>query len=229
MALSGQITGRVTSSAGAPVSGAAVISPSLFQATTTETGEYVLRSWSDPTWKPRLVIFHARGFRPLVKALTEKDSIVDAVLVPASREERRFHACSEKQAGDKHIGGFMRFAVPPGVKIVESHEDYVLQRVIYPAGGKQYVLASWEGGMCCSGRPLADKDVLAAAQTMRTWVFEGSKETVIGLDMRGTSADGTLWRWMGPRSGSQIGYQGATEAVARVFDAIIDSICITTR
>jgi hypothetical protein len=71
--------------------------------------------------------------------------------------------------------------------------------------------------------------VIAAALTMRTWFFEGRSQKLGGLDMRGTSADGTFWRWMGPLRGSQIAYEGATEAVARVFDTIIDSMCFAAR
>jgi hypothetical protein len=224
-----QIKGRVTTSSGAPLSGAAVITDLLFQATSGETGDYVLSARSRPDWKPKLVIFYAPGFRPLVKSISE-DPVVDAALDPAGGSERRVHACSATPQGEQRVGGLMSFALPREVKSVKSHDvDYTLQQLVYRSGKKSYALAIWEGPSCCYGRPIADKDVLSAASSMRTWIFQEPGKNLSGLDMKGKSADGTFWRWMGPRMGSQIEYKGATETVAGVFDKIIDSMCVAVR
>lgn len=225
--LTAQISGRVISSSGMPVQGATVITPLLFQATTAESGEYVLDPRNRPGWKPKIVIFYAPGFRPLVKTLSEEDSVVDAILTPEEGPGRRVDACSAAQKGERRVGDPMSFALPPEVRVHSSNGgDYILHSLFYRSGGQPSILEIWEGMSCCNGRPLKDESVIAAALTMRTWGFEGRSQKLGGLDMRGTSTDGTFWRWMGPLSGSQINYQNATEAVARVFDAIIDSMCV---
>jgi hypothetical protein len=126
--------------------------------------------------------------------------------------------------------GNMRFAIPPKVRISTMTDvDYTLTKIVYRSEGKLYVLSVWEGPSCGSGRPLDDNDVIASAQTTRTWIFEDPVDAARrsgGLDMRGRRADGTNWRWLGPLSGSQIEYNGAPNAVAAVFDAIIDSMCV---
>jgi hypothetical protein len=101
--LTGQIGGRVTKRSGAPVSGAAVITDLLFQATTADTGDYALNAPLRPDWKPKMLIFYAPGFRPLVKVVSQADSAVDAVLDAADGTERRVNACSAAQKGERRI------------------------------------------------------------------------------------------------------------------------------
>jgi hypothetical protein len=224
-----QVTGRVTNTLGEPVSGVTVITPLLFQAKTTATGEYVLNPKLRPEWKPRLVIFYAPGFRPVTKRLPEGDSVIDAVIGPADGSERRVNVCSAPKKREQRMAG-MRFAIPPGVTTsAMTDTDYTLESIVYRSEGKPYVLSVWEGPSCCSGRPHDDSDVIASSQTMRTWIFADPRDPARrfgGLDLRGKGADGTNWRWLGPTSGSQIEYKGVTDAVSSVFDAIIDSMCV---
>jgi hypothetical protein len=198
MVSTAEVTGRVTATSGTAISGATVITNLMSQATTTKTGEYVLKSVLQPDWKPRIVIFYAPGFR------------------------------------DRRIGAWMKFALPPSVEVGKYGDvDYSGDRVVYRFGGKPYVLATMTGPQCCSGRPVRDEDVIAAFPNVRTWVYvdpgSSSDQPLGGLDMRGKTADGMHWRWLGPPNGALIEYRGAPEEVSRVFDAIIDSMCIPAR
>jgi len=50
-----------------------------------------------------------------------------------------------------------------------------------------------------------------------------------GLDARGVSKEGSLWRWVGPLVSEFAEYQGANAAAAKFFDAILDGMCIQPR
>jgi len=232
--IQGQVRGHITSKSGRPVLGATVITPLLFQATTDGTGDYVLEAHARTGWKPKLVIFYAPGFRPRVQLLSERTSVADAVLDAALESEWRIKACSASQKRDHRIGSGMRLAVPTGAEATTlNDDDYTVESIIFRSDGKSYVLEAWTGSSCCSGRPNDDKDVIAAAGNMRTWAFIDPNlapaQHFGGLDMRGKKEDGTYWRWLGPLRGSQVQYKGATEAVSRVFDTIIDSMCFEVR
>jgi hypothetical protein len=229
LTLTAEIRGRVTSTSGAPISGATVITPLLFQATTNAMGEYILSPRARPDWTPKLVIFYAPGFRPLVKLLSDGDDVIDGVLGPADGTERHVKACSVSKAKIQMMGS-IRFTVPLGVKTsAMTDTDYTLTNIVYRSNGKPYALRIWEGSSCCNGRPLNDNDVVASAGTMSTWIFADPTDASRrfgGLDMRGKRANGTNWRTLGPPLGSQIEYKDVPDAVSAVFDAIIDSMCV---
>jgi hypothetical protein len=225
VSLTAQINGRVTDVTGKPLQGVAVISPLLFQATTDAAGEFVLHPQTSPDWKPSLLIFSAPGFRPLIRPLFGGDQFVNAILLPANENEWHVPECSASQQG-KRVGGWMSLAVQTGVDVRDSlGGDARISQAVYRSEGKSFSLRIWEGPSCCSGRPSGDEDITAATTTIRTW----SAPRIDGLDFRGKKSDGTFWRYVGPRGGSAIEYSGATESAARVFDAMIDSMCVAAR
>lgn len=116
--------GRVTTTSGAPIAGASIITWNLVEATTMRSGEYRLPEQSN------VLIFFAIGYAPVIKTVSEARSVVDVVLERAGASEWHVPACSTSVSNQHRIGsGAMRFAVTGDVETF-THTDTDFIRIV---------------------------------------------------------------------------------------------------
>jgi len=107
----------------------------------------------------------------------------------------------------------------------QSDVDYSGHVLSYQKGSKTYFLRTMSGPTCCSGRPLDGVYLSSQSFSERGWLIKVNGRQLDGLDARGTSRDGTYWRWVGPLLGEFAEYQGADSEASKYFDAILDGVC----
>jgi len=107
--------------------------------------------------------------------------------------------------------------------------DYAGEVIEFQYAGKTFVMRTMYGPLCCAGHPLAGRYLNSISTVETAWSFQVGDRLIQGLDSRGTSADGTHWRWVGPLLGEFAEYEGANAEAAKYFDSILDTLCIARR
>ncbi len=215
IAVGHQVTGKVTSSAGEPISGV-IVTSGWSHAATDPSGRYILDQHA------LIVVFNAEGFQSEVKPVLASSSEVNAVMSPLDKPTWAVPACSSVSANGKRIGDQTRFVVPKHFKVKRIRDvDYYEDWVTFHSGGKRLFLKTMVGPLASHGWPGAWLYEKSNSFTERRWAGGGQS----GLDVHGTANDGTRWRWAGPVVGEFVSYEGASEDAANFFDAIIDSMC----
>ena len=118
------------------------------------------------------------------------------------------------------VGDQMQFTLPSGVRNRKAWDvDYGTNTI---CRGKSCLRHGW-GGTWSFGFP--HTYLLEGIEKMRERdvQFLPDKE-LQGVEYRGAKGDGTLTRFVGV-FGETISYSDATQDAARLFDAIIDSLC----
>lgn len=238
------ITGTVTSSrAGNPVPGVYVMSEGHERTRSDAKGHYVLvpqRLKRSNTPSQISVFFRAEGFRPLTRLAETKNAVLNVALEDAAASEWRVPSCGDvwktrPVCGQglsvrlpSTIGYKMEFTLPCGTAKPGAYADadYGGETVAYKEGGKEYTLSTLTGPLCCSGGPGADYYMNSRSWSERSWAFYPRQSPFEGLDARGVSKDGTYWRLVNSDWQEQAGYEGVSEAAAKYFDTILDTMCV---
>jgi hypothetical protein len=100
-------------------------------------------------------------------------------------------------------------------------------------GGDVFEMTTMEGVNNSDGRPLPHLFREARRFEERAWTIRGARPKTDarmsnsdGVDVRGWASNDTKWRFVGTMSGSMvIQYTRAHSEAAKVFDAMIDSMC----
>jgi hypothetical protein len=106
-----------------------------------------------------------------------------------------------------------------------SDVDFGGDVITYRSGGQTHRLRTMSGPFSSSGRPSAEKYLNAVSFNERGWMIRLERRLIDGLDVKGTSRDGTYWRWVGPILGEFAEYSAADRAAAKYFDSILDGMC----
>jgi hypothetical protein len=153
--LNAELRGEITDRSGRGIAKATIITGSLFQATTDQAGKYSLRDWLQSSWKPKLIIVYAAGFRPVLKEVTSGAPTADAVLRPAGAAERNVRKCEPSQSTQIRFGRRMAFMIPSSADVRKYGDiDFTGDHVVLTVGGKPYALSTMVGPSCCGGIPV---------------------------------------------------------------------------
>ncbi len=215
-AVAGDLRGVVTDAEGKPIAGESVWRGGLIEVKTDGEGRYVVPGGA------RVISVRVPGYRPRTVVVGDATEINFRL----EREVERDAACSPQRFMN-FIAGLMRFRIGREVdeKGTYADVDYSGRVLEFQASDKKYYARTMSGPMCCSGRPVDQTYINSASFSERLW----RSGEIVGLDARGISRDGTRWRWMGPLVGEMFEYAGASEEAARVFDAVMDSMCVAAR
>jgi len=194
-----------------------------------------------------VLFFWADGFRPLTRRVEAESAVLNVSLEDAAASEWRVPSCHNARktrpvCGEglslslpKSVGGDMRFTLPCGpTELGDSMPgygdgDFPIASVAYKDGGKEYILSMRGGPLCCSGDPGAEYYGNSRFWSERSWAFYPRQEPYGGMDARGVSKDGTYWRKVNADWFEEAGYESASEAAAKYFDAILDTMCIEVK
>ncbi len=167
----------------------------------------------------RFISVRHAGFKPLVLPVPPPDDPVRLTLIRAESSVKALRACeSLPNAGRGWIGGGLRIKPPRGGyrgPVSGEHDTHW-----YVRHGKQ-LLHVVDGYAWHAGLPL--ERLLSGSKSLevRGWEFGD----IIGLDLSGTSKDGTRWRWFGAPIAEAISYEEVTPEDADFFNRVIDSVC----
>lgn len=214
------VEGVVVTLGGTPISGVKVYGSTGISVTreltkTDDAGHFRLDH-------PGAVLhFDAAAFEPQV-LMTPKAGEVRVTLAPAT-EDRKFNVCERTPRHVQQVGWWkygIHFNVNRREAVVNMGKvdaDYVVDTV-RPKGGNA-VLELWFGLQAVSRDPM-DEDVLRSVKVTQHRIFDGW-----GMDTRGETADGRLWRSAGLEGFGGGVYRNASQADAKVLDRVIDSMC----
>lgn len=216
-----ELTGRVTTKAGAPLAGVLVFGQCRGFAETDREGRYKLRA---PSMKDcgDLVFFTHAGHRPALMRVAPTDAELNVTLEePPDSEWLRLRQCPGGRDSVRRVGFFLRLPVPRGAKLKEGRDiDYTFYIVRLGEKEKGVFVHGISGPQATYGFP-SDRLVLDAQEyTLRPWKF-GDAE---GVDVRGRAQDGTRWRYFGTY-GEAVTYEGQGAEDAAALDAVIDGVC----
>jgi hypothetical protein len=168
--------------------------------------------------------FWKKGFQPKALVISASDSML-RIAMDSSRSERTVPACGPEQNGQKRVGWGkygLQFTVPEkgaNIKSGKPDVDYVRYVLILPKS-KSY-LEFWFGVYAMSAEPNDELLVKSLDFTQLSLGGEG-----IGEDSRGHLKRGRNWRQTAIIGQGGAIYRDVPLEEARVFDQIIESMCI---
>lgn len=211
------ISGRVTSDDGHPLAGVRIYGR-LDSTTTDDHGEFHLAH-------PGTVVhFSKKAFQPKTLVLRTEPSEV-LVTMDSKNGDVLVPTCGRKRKGDKRIGwGNVRFLVTVEAQIEGGtlDVDYV-KYFLTPPHGRSY-LEFWFGPYAISLEPNDQPFMDSVGFSQR--YLAGRDGSTFGEDSRGHLKTGGDWRQaVFFMTGGAI-YRNAPPEDAKVFDQIIDSMCV---
>ena len=224
------LSGIVADQGGQPIAGVSVVgSPAKTccpvkpeQTTTDDRGVFHLN-------QPGAVVhFYQDGYGPLTYVVKPGTSEVHLTL--DSTSSKLFApACHAPAQGQKRIGWGeygVHFSAPAKevtIKGGKPDTDYV-RYVLKPKKGDSW-LEIWYGPYALTTTP--DDDYFVNSLDFSQSYIEAEQGKAYGVDSWGHRSDGTRWRWTAVLLEGGARYETKNEADARIFDRIIDSICIS--
>jgi len=222
------VHGKVIDEQGAPIVGAVVgttiscCPPKTNTSKTDGRGQFYLDNHGS------ILRIRAESFEP--QSLVLKNDHLD-VQVTLHPELNKLHPpeCGRSTRGERLLGwGWgLHFSVPDhGIHVSggDVDVDYKVYGIRLKRGGR--VMELWFGPTAFTAEP-DDQQLVKSVEFSQRDIFN-SKDEAIGLDSRGHTLDGRLWRRMGLiMSGAK--YDGALPEESTVFDRIVDSACFVSR
>ena len=231
------VSGLVTNAAGQPLDGATVFSGigSAQNATTTSAdGRFHLPSST--------AVLHATldGYQPLTLLIAPPAGDLHIQLQPISLSPLRgailVPACAANPPDDHDVnrlgaGDFgLEFTVPrKGWDLRSLGQGDLHDYVLTPRHSHAH-LTLWFGVNAIQPNPpdrfFLESSTFAQSALVVAGASPGSPPSAIGMDSSGTFSDGGRWRHLAtPGSGAT--YDHTTPEDAALFDAIIDSLCLS--
>jgi hypothetical protein len=211
----GEIRGRVVSDS-IGLADVDVVSMPKGRATTIFNGDFLLMEPGE------VIRFSLRGYRPVTK--TRDQLIANSEVELRKDDEAVWSPPQCFQSTRSPVYGYpLQISVPRGVE-PQRHIDDDYQTVTIDYKRCRMTLgwgALWSFGI--PGNKEYFKDLVRL--TERDMGLGGK---FVGSEYRGLRSDGTRWRWVGV-VGASVTYDHATDAAARYFDAIIDTLCWSLR
>jgi hypothetical protein len=168
----------------------------------------------------RYVAFFREGYRPVITLMESGAERLDIVLESSQTTEWIVPSCKSNNPG-KRIGFPLRFPVPRGARTGQGRDVDYSRFGLGIQQGKEW---SWiEGGIgpnWANAGPREELIMTAAEFTVRSY----RAGTWSGFDVKGQSATGEYWRYLG-WVGQSVNYRVASKEVAAALDNIIDGAC----
>ncbi len=216
-----QVSGRVLSESGEPISGASVISVregetgylAKNETNTDKAGKFRLAS------RGSVLLTTQPGFIPDFHPLAAGEGAVVLTLKPLSAEPPiSFLACPSK-AGDNDypIGFSHRIPIGNAVPVRSKHGIDTVDYTFSFPGHENEVMTVWSGMYAFQWPRL---DVLPETTMFSARGIEDSPNA----EMRGTLKNGDRWRWIWMPSGA-IDYYDVSPEAADFFDQLINQTC----
>lgn len=220
-----ELSGVVKSETGKPLSGVRVYSDAPMSGARTEDGFKTVEAITDRTGAfklpghGRIVYFKRQDLRPLTKVVALSSKRLDVAMVDAASSTWKVPLCSDVSDKAQRVGFNFMVNVLDGVitkKIIHLGSEMYYWG--FYVGERPEVMFHWVDST--SDEP-SDEYILNSTKfSERLWT--SGKTT--GYEARGVKSNGQLWRRVSFRWGA-ISYQNNSAESARVFDAMIDSMC----
>jgi hypothetical protein len=168
----------------------------------------------------RVVYFRREDLRPLTKILDLSTKKIEVTMEDGAASLWKIPTCTSVGNKANRMGVGFKVVVPNNVMVKKDdgrfeHGGYFFGYDIH--GQIETMINWWES---TSLEP-SEKFLLESKEfSQRLWI----SGKFSGLEFRGLTADGKLWRRVSIRNGA-ITYQGNQKQSAEVFDAMIDSMC----
>jgi hypothetical protein len=169
----------------------------------------------------RIVYFKRDDLNPVTKILELTVTQLEIVMQDSSSTIWKIPYCSAVPDNSGRVGNVFKVAppdsVPFGKRAGLEGDEYLFGFDL--GGGKIEVMVNWGGSTSIE----TDESVLLDSQVFseRSW----RSGNIIGYESRGIKSDGKLWRRLSFKWGA-IAYQGNSERSAKVFDKLIDDVCL---
>lgn len=202
------------------------------RVTSNEKGEFLLEH-------PGTVIhFSKANLRPLTVVVKPGTAQI-RVMMTAADDSLTVPTCVKPGSDQKKIGWSeygVHFTVPKdGVKLLGGKPDVDYLRYVIEAMKGGSLLELWFGPYAMSWDPdnelfiksakFIQRNLISTKPIDSQWTYADAG--VVGRDSWGQMKDGSNWRQTGTL-GSGATYKGASKEDARLFDQIINSICVTS-
>ena len=169
----------------------------------------------------RYVAFLREGYRPVIKMMDGATEPLDIVFESSKSSEWIVPTCKSLKSPGKRIGFRLKFPVPRDAKTGNGGD---VDFSTFGLGIQQDKEWSWiEGGVGPTWSHAGPREELllnAAEFTVRSY----KAGTWSGFDVKGRSATGEYWRYLG-WVGESVNYRVASKDVAAAFDRIIEGAC----
>ena len=224
------LTGYVKSKTGTPLSGVEVLTYAPLIETNPSanippgTQKYSVKTDADGFFSlpnhGQLIYFRNQSLRPLSKAIELKAKELTVNMEDAAESLWKVPLCSSISDKSKREGQLFKLLLPENI-ILKKQAD--LDGEIYffglPLGRQTEVMVNWTDAP--SMEP-DEKFVLASREfSERTW----KSGDITGYEIRGIKSDGKWWRRVSFKGGT-IAYQGNSQEAAKIFDSLIDNMCL---
>jgi hypothetical protein len=223
--LAGTISGTVRSADGTPLANVNIyVGRDIPETKTAADGTYRF----EISWKATSIFVTHPGFRPAARVIHSASERIDILLEPESSSTWWLPACSSEQPAGKIISpshGGPRLLLPKGVKYRAASWDIDVQvnRLGFGSWWNTQYLYFWIGTSAGGPRPPDYMFEQSTEFTLRYWRSQDKSQE--GVDARGSDSKGQRWRHLNIGSNS-IMYRQVSDAAAKFFDEIIDSMCM---
>ncbi|MGI9037134.1 MAG: hypothetical protein ACR2GD_13995 [Pyrinomonadaceae bacterium] len=215
-----ELKGFVKNQDGKPIS-EVLVKPAGYIGFTTTDNDGFFSLKMTKYWEKGIVFFDKKGFQ--VQAVPI-DSIKKELGVVLKNEEnsqiRTIPNCVVSENKNvRLVGHYLIVSAPKKLKFKSGTDtDYIYYRIAFGKGNDKAFLEGGLGNLYGSEYPslgLIDKSMNFSY-----------RRTNLGLDWRGITDDGIIWRWVGSVSIFETYYyQTKSKEAAEVFDKILDGMC----
>jgi hypothetical protein len=222
--LAEKLSGTIHSSDGTPLTNVEIFMGRDIPETRTATdGAFVI----EVKWKDVVIFIAHPGFRPMVRSIDSFSKPVNIVLESESLSTWWLPVCSSELKAGKVFAPSIngpRLLLPKRAKFRKGSTDidYHVDEIAFGWWNPQY-LEFWIGPSAGGPRPPDYLFKQAKEFTLRFWRRKDSSDN--GIDARGRDSKNRQWRHVNIGS-TAILYRQASDAAAKFFDGIIDSMCI---
>lgn len=171
----------------------------------------------------RVIWFKQKDINPITKVVDLSLSELDIVAKDAASRTRDIPQCSGVKRAASRVGSPFK---------VESHDGVIARTRPSPDGnrddylfgievaeGKYEIMVIWGGSTSLD----PGEDVLVDSKDISEHQWRSGN--VVGLEIRGVRSNGKIWRRIS-FAGGALTYQGNSERSARVFDKMMDNVCL---
>src|SRR5437763_11848451 len=155
---------------------------------------------------------------PLMKVIAEGQTQVPVEMERDDNSAWHPPECLEEREA-RSGGGPLRFLQPKDAKVDKRRDVDYLEWVVTSKKESRHWMEIWWGPSVSGGSP--HDDLITSSAKFKGRALIGTKFQ-LGIDFRGRSSDGTLWRWTGG-FGQFVEYRNAPAEIAAYFDKIFDS------
>jgi hypothetical protein len=219
-----KLYGTVRSNDGTPLADVAIyVGSDLPKTKTTADGSFVV----EITWKGAVIFVAHPGFRPAARPIQSFRERMDIVIEPESLSTWWLPTCLSKPPASRVFGGVPSLPLPKGVKFRTGSTDidYRVDRIAFGSWWHPQYLEFWIGPSAAGPRPPDYLFKQSKEFSLRYWRSKDMSRE--GIDARGSDSDGRRWRHVNIGSNG-IMYRQASDAAAKFFDGIVDSMCMPT-